>query len=45
MPFVNNDQRKACYAQKRKNPNSTWDCSKWDRHTKMRRKRKLNRRR
>ena len=34
MPFKNSRQRKACYAQKRKNPNSTWDCKKWDRHTK-----------
>jgi len=46
MPFVNDDQRRACYAEKKNNPNSTWDCEKFEGgHTKMRRKRKTNRKR
>lgn len=33
MPFVNKKQQAACYAQKRRNPNSTWDCKEWSAKT------------
>lgn len=33
MPFVNQKQRAACYAEKARNPKSTWDCDKWNKET------------
>lgn len=33
MPFRSKAQMKACYAQKRRNPNSKWDCRKWAKET------------
>ncbi len=37
MPFVNNSQRKACYAKQnadnKKGKKPSWDCAKWDRET------------
>lgn len=33
MPFKNQAQRKACYAQKEKNPDSKWDCDWWNKKT------------
>lgn len=29
MPFKNKAQMRACFAEKRRNPDSTWDCKKW----------------
>ena len=38
MPFVNEAQRRACYAQRRRDLNEgrtpKWDCDKWNRETK-----------
>lgn len=29
MPFKNKAQMRACFAEKRRNPNSKWNCKKW----------------
>lgn len=29
MPFKNKAQMRACFAEKRRNPDSKWDCKKW----------------
>lgn len=38
MPFVNQAQRKACYAQqsrdKKAGKKPSWDCAKWEKETK-----------
>ena len=34
MPFQSKKQLKLCFALKRKNPNSTWDCEEWLKETK-----------
>ena len=34
MPFVSRSQVRACYAEKRRNPKSTWDCEEWKSETK-----------
>lgn len=33
MPFKSKAQVSKCYAEKKKNPNSTWDCSAWAKET------------
>ncbi len=33
MPFVSQAQRRACWARKRANPKSTWNCEEWESHT------------
>lgn len=39
MPFVNNKQRRACYAKRNNDLNMgivpKWDCDKWERETKL----------
>jgi hypothetical protein len=34
MPFRSKAQIRACFAQQRANPNSSWDCRKWLSETK-----------
>ena len=29
MPFQSKSQVRACFANKRRNPNSTWNCREW----------------
>lgn len=29
MPFKNKAQMRACFAEKRRNPDSKWNCQKW----------------
>lgn len=34
MPFKNISQEKACWAQKKRNPKSKWNCKHWEKETK-----------
>jgi len=33
MPFKSKQQQAACYAEKKRNPNSTWNCKEWSEKT------------
>ena len=33
MPFVSKAQARACYARKRSNPKSKWNCKEWSKNT------------